>query len=499
MPELSEPGGILTGSIDLRVLQSARRADAINTDPAHDHPSPSRGERMAKENVTHPPQAQLPNNSVTLFGSRTGDFQTNNAVEPRPQAKANTRLRGEGAESMEKQPRPRGTGSVYSIKGSRVWWIKYYRNGVPIRESSGSNKVKAAEKLLRLRIGAISSGTYIPLQVVKTLVSELAEDLVREYRTNGRKSIDDLEARWKLHLEPFFGHLRAIEVSTQLVTSYVDHRQQEGAENATINRELAALKRMFSLARQSTPPKINAAPYIAMLKESNVRTGFLENRQHDKLAAECAKIGLWMRAIFEVGVTFGWRHEELLALRVSHINLLVGTIRLEPGTTKNDQGREVSMTLPVKALLSQCVHGKTSDDYVFTRDDGKPVRDFRGAWDAACEAAKVPGLLFHDLRRTAARNLRRAGVAEGVIMKIGGWKTRSVFERYAIVSQTDIRDAMTSLQAKQQSDNAEAAAQQKSAASEEKEFGQSSDTIGPNMPENGATEQRRSGAVVLPN
>ena len=157
------------------------------------------------------------------------------------------------------------------------------------------------------------------------------------------------------------------------------------------------------------------------------------------------------------------------------------------------------MTLPVKALLSQCVHGKTSEDFVFTRDRGKPVLDFRGAWEAACKAAKVPDLLFHDLRRTAARNLRRAGVAEGVIMKIGGWKTRSVFERYAIVSQTDIRDAMTSLQAKQQSDNAEAAALQKSAASEEKQFGQSSGTIGPNMPEDGATAQRRSGAVVLPN
>ncbi|MGD1082115.1 MAG: site-specific integrase [Candidatus Sulfotelmatobacter sp.] len=363
--------------------------------------------------------------------------------------------------------RPRGTGSVYSIKGSSVYWVKYYRNGIPIRESSGSTKIKAAEKLLRLRIGAISSGTFIPLAVTKTLVSELGQDLLREYKTNGRKSVADLEARWKLHLEPFFGHLRAIEVSTQLVTRYVDHRQQEGAENATVNRELAALKRMFSLARQSTPPKINAAPYIAMLKENNTRVGFLENRQHAKLAAECAKVGLWLRSLFEVGVTYGWRHEELLALRVSQINLLAGTIRLEPGTTKNDQGREVSMTLPVKALLSQCVHGKTSDDHVFTREGGKPVLDFRGAWEAACEAAKVPNLLFHDLRRTAARNLRRAGVAEGVIMKIGGWKTRSVFERYAIVSQTDIRDAMTSLQAKQQSDNAEAAALQKSAASEE--------------------------------
>ncbi len=142
------------------------------------------------------------------------------------------------------------------------------------------------------------------------------------------------------------------------------------------------------------------------------------------------------------------------------MNLTDGTIRLEPGTTKNSEGREVSMTLPVRALLTQCIHGKGEDDYVFTREDGKPVRDFRGTWTSACKAAKVPGLLFHDLRRTAARNLRRAGVAEGVIMKIGGWKTRSVFERYAIVSQSDIRDAMTKLETGQQDDNAEAAQKQ---------------------------------------
>jgi len=75
------------------------------------------------------------------------------------------------------------------------------------------------------------------------------------------------------------------------------------------------------------------------------------------------------------------------------------------------------------------------------------VRDFRETWAHACTFAGVPGLLFHDLRRTAARNLRRAGIAEGVIMKIGGWRTRSVFERYAIVSQTDIEEALKKLEA----------------------------------------------------
>jgi len=355
------------------------------------------------------------------------------------------------------------------MKGSSVLWIKYHRNGKPVRESAHTTKVKEAEKLLRQRLAAISTGTYVGPRLEKTRITELADDLVREYRINGRKSLDDLEARWKLHLEPFFGAMRAIDVTSQLVARYIDARQQEGAENATINRELAALKRMFNLARQSTPPKVQSVPYIAMLRENNIRTGFLESKQHDNLAAETGKIGLWLRAMFETGYTYGWRHEELLALQVRQVNLVSGTIRLEPGTTKNLEGREVTMTLPVRTLLAQCVHGKSADDHAFTREGGTPVRDFRGAWASACNAAKVPGLLFHDLRRTAARNLRRAGVAEGVIMKIGGWKTRSVFERYAIVSQSDIREAMTKLEAGQQQDNAEAALEHNAA---QKQIGQ---------------------------
>ena len=133
-------------------------------------------------------------------------------------------------------------------------------------------------------------------------------------------------------------------------------------------------------------------------------------------------------------------------MRVRQVDLLARTIRLEPGTTKNRDGREVTMTKRVLELLKLCVFGKTAEDFVFTRSNGQPVRDFRGTWAKACAEAGVPGLLFHDLRRTAARNLRRAGVAEGVIMKIGGWRTRSVFERYAIVSQADIAEAVGRLE-----------------------------------------------------
>jgi integrase len=138
----------------------------------------------------------------------------------------------------------------------------------------------------------------------------------------------------------------------------------------------------------------------------------------------------------------GWRISELLNMRVKQIDLLSRTIRLEPGRTKNRDGREVTMTKRVHELLKLCVFGKAGESFVFTRSNGQAVRDFRGTWAKACKDAGVPELFFHDLRRTAARNLRRAGVAEGVIMKSEGWRTRSVFERYAIVSQADIAEAL---------------------------------------------------------
>lgn len=141
-----------------------------------------------------------------------------------------------------------------------------------------------------------------------------------------------------------------------------------------------------------------------------------------------------------------WRIGELLSMQVKQLDLMSRSIRLEPGTTKNRDGREVMMTKRVHELLKLCAFGKQPDDFVFTRTNGTPVRDFRGTWEKACKKAGVHGLLFHDLRRTAARNLRKAGVAEGVIMKIGGWRTRSVFERYAIVSQADIADAIGKLE-----------------------------------------------------
>jgi site-specific recombinase XerD len=144
---------------------------------------------------------------------------------------------------------------------------------------------------LKQRLGEIAAGTFVGTHAAKVKVSELADDFLRDYRINGKRSIADAEARWKHHLEPFFGFRRASDVSSTLIARYVDKRQQERAANATINRELAALKRMYHLANKATPPKVMRIPAFPHLAENNVRTGFLEDAQYEALSRACPSCG----------------------------------------------------------------------------------------------------------------------------------------------------------------------------------------------------------------
>ena len=380
-----------------------------------------------------------------------------------------------------RQRRPRGTGGLY--KRGRIWWMKIpVGNGKPIRESSGTASKGKANAMLLTRLKAVASGEQYRPGMERITVAELAQDFLQEYRINGRKSLPDAEARWRLHLEPWFGEVRASRVTSDLINGYIEQRQTV-AKNATINRELAALRRMFSIAMQTTPPKMSRAPRIRRLPENNARKGFLTDDPYEKLAERCRNVGVWLEAMLEVGYKFGWRHDEVLKLRVWQVELSSFRITLEVGSTKNKEGRMVKFMAGSKLerLLTECCRDKRPDDFLFTREGGKPIRDFRGVWWRVCSEAgltrrlckecdtevdeklfcptckeqrntkqvKNVGLLFHDLRRTAARNARASGVHEDVIMKMGGWKTRSVFERYAIIAESDLDDAIQRIEARQ--------------------------------------------------
>ncbi len=217
---------------------------------------------------------------------------------------------------------------------------------------------------------------------------------------------------------------------------------------ATINRELAFLRKAFRFGSAASPAKVKHVPSFPHLPESNPRQGFLSDADYEKLVGTCSRVGLWLRTMLAVGCNFGWRKGEVLKLRVKQIDLASRGIRLEVGTTKNTEGRLVKMPTEVYTLIAACIEGKQADDFVFTRPDGKPVLDFRKTWANVCEQAGVPELKFHDLRRTGARNMRRLGVDQKVIMQIGGWKTPNVFQRYNIVDTADLEDAARRLDEK---------------------------------------------------
>ena len=123
----------------------------------------------------------------------------------------------------------------------------------------------------------------------------------------------------------------------------------------------------------------------------SVISPFLEDDAYRKLIDGAE---LWFRALVECARTYAWRHQELIGLEVKQIDLAQRVIRLEPGTTKNGDGREVLMTETLFHLLSALTSGKGPDDPVFTRPDGSRVRDFRKTWANACAAADVPICCF---------------------------------------------------------------------------------------------------------
>lgn len=361
--------------------------------------------------------------------------------------------------SRAERRRKRGEGGIY-LRG-RIWWVTYSMNGEKVCESSGSDKEADARKLLKRRMGEIAIGRFIGPDAEKVTVSELADDVVTDYRVNEQDSLDKA-IRSANRIKEFFANAKAHGVGGDLVKRFIAKRQEEGAANASINRELAFLKRAFNLGIQAE--KIVRKPYIPQLKENNVRTGFFEYAEFIAVRDACPD---YFKPVVTFAYYTSWRKEEILLLRWNHVDLQAEEIRLDAGTTKNDEGRVIALDGELlEAIRAQwekrkvvTIPGQSPTllcPYVF-HHNGKPLKDIRDVWHNACIAAglgqlieverngktekKYVGRLFHDFRRTGCRDMIRAGIPERVAMRVSGHKTRSVFDRYNIVSPNDLREA----------------------------------------------------------
>lgn len=347
----------------------------------------------------------------------------------------------------------RGGGRVY-LRGGR-WWIQYNSRGQKYRESSYSGDRRDASRQLRHRLAEVATGRHAP--AAERVVVEDLLDMVRDdYRLNGRRSLPRAETAFK-HLQDAFSGFRALDLTPDRLTTYARERREAGAAVASVAYELAMLKRGFSLGVRAG--RLQVRPAFPVLTVDNARGGYFEEPEFRRLQ-KCLSESL--RPPMTFAYLTGWRLiSEVLSLRWGQVDLAAGTVRIEPGSSairanKTKQGRTFPIgALPELAWLLEEQRRITTEaerrlgaviPWVFHRN-GKPIRDFRKGWRVACAKTGLVGMIPHDFRRTAVRNLERAAVPRSVAMQLVGHKTEAMYRRYAIVAERDLAEGVAKLAA----------------------------------------------------
>jgi integrase len=345
----------------------------------------------------------------------------------------------------------RGDGGIYQRTGSAVYWCSYYLRGKQYRQSTGQTDEKKAQKFLKAKLkevhaDEIGARSFVAPKQQRLTVGELLDALEGDYKLRGKDS-----AQFKSHLKAvrnYFGDWRAVDVTAEAVDKFIaglleGTTEQSGKAPATVNRSTQLLAQAYALAIERR--NLATAPHVRHLSErGNARQGFFADYE---FRAVVENLPDYMKDFARFGYLTGWRRGEIASLRWEDVDGDV--IRLRGENAKNGEGRSITLDGDLAEVIERRKDARQVEtdsgvmlaNLVF-HNDGQPVVDFRKSWATACRMAGCEGKLFHDFRRTAVRNMVRAGVPERVAMSISGHKTRSIFDRYNIVSERDLRDAM---------------------------------------------------------
>jgi integrase len=219
------------------------------------------------------------------------------------------------------------------LRKSPTWWIAYSYRGIKHRESSNSTRRQEAVKLLRRRLEEMGRGQLQGPTMERTTFEDLARLIEQEYQINGRRSADRMKMALAA-LREVFGYTLACDMTLDRLTAYMAQRLNEKIAPASVRYELAILRRAFRLAQRAGKA---ICPPFPSIQVHNTRTGFFEQ---DHFLAVRKHLPAYLQPVVTFAYLTGWRvPSEILSLQWRQVDVAAGTVRLEPGTTKNDEGR----------------------------------------------------------------------------------------------------------------------------------------------------------------
>jgi integrase len=328
-------------------------------------------------------------------------------------------------------------------------WISFYSNGKKYSTSAKTMKVTEAKKLREFYLGEVARGTFKGFHDDALSMQELFDDFEDDCKRRKLRGVDRIRSHMK-PLRVWFGAKDATQVNERAIDRYIKHRLALGRTTTTVNRELQYLGQ--SLRRAKKKKLMTDIPLIEKFSEKdNVRQGFFTHEDFERLVSYLPND---LKDFVRFGYLTGWRHGMIRHLVWSEVEGDV--IRLGPEKVKNKNGLVLPLVGALLEIIEQRRRVKLEGwPYVFYRTTEKSllqqVGRFDKAWKSACAKAGLPTdkatkRRFHDLRRTTARNLNRAGVPDPIAMALMGHKTRAMYDRYNIVDEDDMRAASAQMQ-----------------------------------------------------
>jgi len=375
-------------------------------------------------------------------------------------------------EDLEQQRKRKGEGSLFQYNGYWYYTYGYTVDGEQRKKKKCLGPVEkfkteasAWSEAKRFRdqfITDVSTGKVVTSDVENVTCGELLTQYITHLKAQRKPAAYVIEKCVEANIRPFFGPKKVARLQTRDFERYRQLRTEK-VSNATVDHDFTYLKSALLLEYKKTPSRVTRVPHIQKSGEDNVRHGFLEFDGYEKVLAQ---LPLSLKSVFVVGYHIGNRRGALLDLKWPQVDFKNGVIRF----IRMQNRKPVPVAAPIYGDMevwlrrqlafrdehfpecefvffwypADCEIAPTSKKGHGGRRNapGAPIKSFYESWKTASKSAGFPELLFHDLRRSAVRNMvEKIGMSEKRAMEISGHKTRSCFERYHIISLADIQES----------------------------------------------------------